>query len=127
MSFEVVVGDSFYTASRVLDLDALAQRVTGLPLGEHGALVALPFRHQIAFHPIRDTTIIPALGAMAAFAASEYEDTPGAISPYVFWWRGGTLTQLSEHDEDGGELRIVVGDDFQDLLERLIAQGPGPR
>ncbi|MER8040383.1 hypothetical protein ACWEP8_13600 [Streptomyces hydrogenans] len=127
MSFEVVVGDSFYTASRVLDLDALAQRVTGLPLGEHGALVALPFRHQIAFHPIRDTTIIPALGAMASFAASEYEDTPGAISPYVFWWRGGTLTQLSEHDEDGGELRIVVGDDFQDLLERLIAQGPGPR
>ncbi|MFF8277238.1 hypothetical protein ACF05T_14185 [Streptomyces lateritius] len=126
MCFEVILGDSFYTASRVLDLDAVVRRVTGRPLGEHGALVALPFRHQLAFHPIRDTTIVPALGAMASFAASGYEDTPGAISPYVFWWRDGTLTQLSRRDEDGGDLRIVVGDDFQELLERLIAQGPGP-
>ncbi|MFE5628681.1 hypothetical protein ACFQ69_33480 [Streptomyces sp. NPDC056470] len=125
MCFEVILGDSFYTASRVLDLDAVVRRVTGRPLGEHGALVALPFRHQLAFHPIRDTTIVPALGAMASFAASGYEDTPGAISPYVFWWRGGRLTQLSDHDEEGGELRIVVGEDFHELLEHLIAQGPG--
>ncbi|MCB8905866.1 MULTISPECIES: hypothetical protein [unclassified Streptomyces] len=127
MCFEIILGDSFYTASRVLDLEGVARRVTGLPLGEHGALVAMPFRHQLAFHPIRDTSIIPALGAMASFAASGYEDTPGAISPYVFWWRGGTLTQLSEHDEERGDLRIVVGDDFQELLERLIAQGPDLR
>ncbi|MGW0464650.1 hypothetical protein ACWDX6_05135 [Streptomyces sp. NPDC003027] len=126
MCFEVLLGDSFYTASRVLDLDAVVQRVTGRPLTEHGALVAMPFRHQLAFHPIRDTTIVAALGAMASFAASGYEDTPGAISPYVFWWRGGTLTQLSERDGDGGDLRIVVGDDFQELLEQLITQGPGP-
>ncbi|MEU5986408.1 hypothetical protein [Streptomyces sp. NPDC047434] len=124
MCFEVILGDSFYTASRVLDLDAVVRRVTGEPLGEHGALVAMPFRHQLAFHPIRDTTIVPALGAMASFAASGYEDTPGAISPYVFWWRHGRLTQLSEHDEDGGELRIVVGEDFQELLEVLITQDP---
>ncbi|MFF5425698.1 MULTISPECIES: hypothetical protein [unclassified Streptomyces] len=127
VSFEVILGDSFYTASRVLDLDGVVRRVTGLPLGEHGALVALPFRHQLAFHPIRDTSIIPALGTMASFAASGYEDTPGAISPYVFWWRDGTLTQLSERDADRGGLRIVVGDDFQELLEHLIAQGPDGR
>ncbi|MET9435673.1 hypothetical protein [Streptomyces sp. NPDC006551] len=126
MCFEVLLGDSFYTASRVLDLDAVVQRVTGRPLTEHGALVAMPFRHQLAFHPIRDTTIVAALGAMASFAASGYEDTPGAISPYVFWWRGGTLTQLSERDGDSGDLRIVVGDDFQELLEQLITQGPAP-
>ncbi|MCX2184777.1 hypothetical protein [Streptomyces sp. SKN60] len=124
MRFEVILGDSFYTASRVLDLDAVVRRVTGRPLTEDGALVAMPFRHQLAFHPIRDTTIVPALGAMASFAASGYEDTPGAISPYVFWWRAGTLTQLSEHAEDDGQLRIVVGDDFQALLERLIVREP---
>lgn len=124
MRFEVILGDSFYTASRVLDLDAVVRRVTGRPLGEDGALVALPFRHQLAFHPIRDTSIVPALGAMASFAASGYEDTPGAISPYVFWWRAGTLTQLSEYAEEDGQLRIVVGDDFQDLLERLIVRNP---
>ncbi|WMX44435.1 hypothetical protein RGF97_05590 [Streptomyces roseicoloratus] len=124
MRFEVILGDSFYTASRVLDLDAVVRRVTGLPLTEDGALVAMPFRHQLAFHAIRDTTIVPALGAMASFAASGYEDTPGAISPYVFWWRGGTLTQLSEHAEEDGQLRIVVGDEFQALLERLIVRNP---
>ncbi|HEY9368566.1 hypothetical protein [Streptomyces sp.] len=126
MRFEVLLGDSFYTASRVLDLDAVVRRITGRPLGEHGALVAMPFRHQLAFHPIRDTGIIPALGAMASFAAAGFADTPGAISPYVFWWRDGTLTQLSDHDEDGDGLRIVVGGDFEDLLARLVAEGPGP-
>ncbi|MGW7364048.1 hypothetical protein ACWGI8_11605 [Streptomyces sp. NPDC054841] len=124
MCFEVVVGDSFYTASRVLVLDALVRQVTGQHITADGALVALPFRHQLAFHVIRDTTVIPSLNALAAFAASGYADTPGAITPYVYWWRAGTLTQLSDRDEDGDGLRIVVGEDFQDLLERLIAEKP---
>ncbi|MFJ4918577.1 hypothetical protein [Streptomyces sp. NPDC088725] len=124
MRFEVVLGDSFYTASRVLALESVVQQVTGRPLTPDGALVAMPFRHQLAFHVIRDTSVIPSLNAMASFAASGYEDTPGAISPYVYWWRGGTLTQLSDEDRDGEGLRIVVGDDFQELLERLAAQDP---
>jgi hypothetical protein len=120
--FEVVVGDSFYTASRVLALESLVRQVTGAPLTADGALVAMPFRHQLAFHVIRDTTVIPSLNALASFAASGYQDTPGAISPYVYWWHGGVLTQLSEEDEDGGGLRLVVGDDFQKLMERLSAR-----
>ncbi|UUN29877.1 hypothetical protein [Streptomyces sp. FIT100] len=122
MCFEVVVGDSFYTASRVLVLEALVRQVTGQHITPDGALVALPFRHQVAFHVIRDASVIPTLNGMAAFAASGYADTPGAITPYVYWWRNGTLTQLSDRDEDGDGLRIVVGDDFQDLLERLVTQ-----
>lgn len=124
MCFEVVVGDSFYTASRVLVLDALVRQVTGQHITADGALVALPFRHQLAFHVIRDSSVIPSLNAMAAFAASGYADTPGAITPFVYWWRDGTLTQLSDRDVDGDGLRIVVGGEFQDLLERLVAQGP---
>ncbi|MER6997102.1 hypothetical protein [Streptomyces sp. NPDC000410] len=120
MTFEVVVGNSFYTASRVLALDALVRQLTGQHITENGALVALPFRHQLAFHVIRDAGVIPSLNAMAAFAASGYEDTPGAITPYVYWWRAGTLTQLSDRDADGEGLRIVVGEDFQELLERLV-------
>ncbi|NUJ99826.1 hypothetical protein HRW23_23225 [Streptomyces lunaelactis] len=122
MRFEVVLGDSFYTASRVLALDAVVRQVTGDELTADGALVAMPFRHQLAFHAIHDTGMISALSAMASFAAAGYTDTPGAISPFVYWWRDGTLTQLSDRDEDGDGLRIVVGDDFQELLERLVAQ-----
>ncbi|MBT2389102.1 hypothetical protein [Streptomyces sp. ISL-1] len=123
MRFEVVLGDSFYTASRVLALDSVVRQVTGEQLTDDGALVAMPFRHQLAFHAIHDAGMISALDGMASFAASSYVDTPGAISPYVYWWRQGTLTQLSDHDEDGDGLRIVIGDEFQELLERLVAKG----
>ncbi|MEU2157276.1 hypothetical protein ABZ532_20045 [Streptomyces sp. NPDC019396] len=125
LRFDVVVGDSFYTASRVLALDTLVQQVTGQHITPDGALVALPFRHQVAFHVIRDAGIIPSLNGMAAFAASGYADTPGAITPYVYWWRHGTLTQLSDRTEDGEGLRIVVDGDFQELLERLVGRRPG--
>ncbi|MEU1277080.1 hypothetical protein [Streptomyces sp. NPDC005805] len=127
MRFEVVLGDSFYTASRVLALDAVVRQVTGKELGKDGALVAMPFRHQLAFHAIHDTGMIRALNGMAAFAAGGFEDTPGAISPYVYWWRDGTFTQLSDRDEESGGLKIVVDGDFQELLERLVAEdGDGP-
>ncbi|MEU5163286.1 hypothetical protein AB0G74_27265 [Streptomyces sp. NPDC020875] len=120
LRFEVVIGDSFYTASRVLTLESVVREVTGETMTPDGALVAFPFRHQLAFHVIRDAGLIPALNAMTSFAASGFADTPGAISPYVYWWRDGTLTQLSAHDEDGEGLRIVVGEEFQELLERLV-------
>ncbi|MFP1624915.1 hypothetical protein ACLB9X_06835 [Streptomyces sp. 5K101] len=126
MRFEVVLGDSFYTASRVLALESVVRQVTGEELTADGALVAMPFRHQLAFHAIHDTGMIPALNGMAAFAATGYEDTPGAISPYVYWWRAGTLTQLSDRDEDGEGLRITVGEEFRALLERLVAEESGP-
>ncbi|MFE7953106.1 hypothetical protein [Streptomyces sp. NPDC057426] len=50
LRFEVVLGDSFYTASRVLALVTLVRQVTGEELTADGALVAMPFRHQLAFH-----------------------------------------------------------------------------
>lgn len=117
-AFEVLLGDSFFTASRVLVLEDLVERLTGAPLTPDGALVALPFRHQLAFHPIHDAQVIPALQAMAQFAAAGHEDAAGAITPNVFWWRRGTMTRLSEPDGDG--LRVVVDEDFQDMLERLV-------
>ncbi|MFJ8228641.1 hypothetical protein ACIQ9E_01595 [Streptomyces sp. NPDC094448] len=142
LRFEVVAGDSFYTASRVLTLESVVREVTGGTMTPDGALVAFPFRHRLAFHVIRDAGLIPALNAMTSFAASGYADTPGAISPYVYWWRGGTLTQLSDHDRDGAGdwsgsddgrgrdggdgLRIVVGEDFQELLERLVGDCDDP-
>lgn len=125
MRFEVVVGDSFYTASRVLALETVVRQTTGQQLTADGALVAMPFRHQLAFHVIRDAGVVPSLAGMAMFAASAFEDTPGAISPYVYWWRGGVITQLSQKGAEGDdEVRIVVDDDFQEVLARLTAQEP---
>ncbi|MCE4942655.1 hypothetical protein LVX13_05850 [Streptomyces albulus] len=121
-AFEVLLGDSFFTASRVLVLDDLVERLTGTALTRDGALVALPFRHQLAFHRIHNAQVIPALQAMAQFAAAGHEDAAGAISPRVFWWRRGMMTPLSEPDGDG--LRVVVDMEFQDMLERLVQDEP---
>jgi hypothetical protein len=96
----------------------VVQRIMGAELTPDGALVAMPFRHQLAFHRIHDAQVIPALQAMAQFAAAGHEDAAGAISPKVFWWRRGVMTPLSELDGDG--LRVVVDIDFQDMLERLV-------
>ncbi|MFC7218410.1 hypothetical protein ACFQLX_09545 [Streptomyces polyrhachis] len=118
--FHVVMGDSFFTASRVLLLDELVQRVTGRPLGPDGALVAMPFRHQLVFHPIEDIHVIPSLGGMARYAAAGHEDAVGPVSPHIYWWRGGLLTQLSEMAE--GTVTVTVGVDLQQVLERLAQE-----
>ncbi|MFF9479610.1 hypothetical protein [Streptomyces sp. NPDC014733] len=117
-SFDVLFGDSFFTASRVLVLGELVERLMGTPLTADGALVALPFRHQLGFHRIHDAQVIPALQGMAEFAAAGHQDAAGAISPHVFWWRRGVMTPLSE--PDGAGLRVVVDGDFQHMLERLV-------
>lgn len=117
--FRIVGGDSFFTASRVLVLDDVAEKVTGARIGPDGALVAIPFRHLLAFSPITGPEVVPTLNALAAFAAHRHEEAPGPVSPYVYWWRRGRLTQLSERTADG--LAIVVGEEFQEVLERMVA------
>ncbi|MFD0364475.1 hypothetical protein ACFQZZ_23800 [Nocardia sp. GCM10030253] len=118
--FDVVVGDSYLTASWALLLDELVAKVGGAPLGDDGALLAVPFRHLVAFHAIEGPRLIPSLNAMAGFAAAEYADQPGSISPYVFWWRRGRWTQLTRIDDEG--LAIVVDEEFHEVLERMVGE-----
>ncbi|MFC1411652.1 hypothetical protein ACEZCY_20565 [Streptacidiphilus sp. N1-12] len=119
---DVLMGDSYFVASLVLILDTAVQQFAGARLGPDGALVAMPFRHQLAFHAISDMTVIPSLNSMARFAATGFEEAPGAVSPSVYWWRpGAPLVRLSEKDGQGG-LRVVVESEFQELLERLAAE-----
>ncbi|MER7694830.1 hypothetical protein [Streptomyces sp. NPDC097610] len=97
MHFAVVTGESFFTSSHVLATNELTQDLTGRQLGPDGALVAIPNRHQLAFRPIdpvRDFTLIPTLYGMTAFAAANFEDAVGSVSPDVFRWHEGTLTRL---------------------------------
>lgn len=116
--FDVLLGDSYFVASLVLVLDHAAQRFTDQRIGPHGALVAMPFRHQLAFHPIRDLAVVPTLRSMARFAATGFDEAPGAVSASVFWWRPGSLVRLSDRDRQGN-LRVEVAGDFQRLLEHL--------
>jgi hypothetical protein len=116
--FGVVVGDSVYTASRLLTLDDVLRRTVGSIEAPYGVLACVPFRHQLAFHVIRDAGVLPMIESMAVFAASGFSDGIGPVSPFLYWSHGGRLTQLSYPAEDGG-LRIDVDEEFAEVLDRL--------
>jgi hypothetical protein len=120
-SFTRVLGESVFTASRLLTLTDVIRRTYGdLPLPD-GVLVCVPTRHQLAFHMIRDAGVMPTLPAMARFALTAFDSGVGPVSPHLFWHRDGHLHLLSRLDEDGA-LRIEVEGPFADVLERLAAE-----
>jgi hypothetical protein len=121
-AFSCLLGDSVYTASRLLTMDDVLRRTTGQVQAPYGVLVCVPNRHQLAFHVLADATVLAVLPAMARFAVAGFSDGVGPVSPYLYWHHGGTLAQLTQVDAEG-ELQIEVGDDFAEVLERLT--GPG--
>ncbi|MFE3610348.1 hypothetical protein ACFXPH_31955, partial [Streptomyces goshikiensis] len=93
-------GDSHFVASKALFLSEAARQVTGTALPEGGALVVVPTRHLLAYHPITDGSVVDALNGLASYALGAHEDGPGALSPRVYWWHQGGLTSLTVIDED---------------------------
>jgi hypothetical protein len=119
----VVMGESVFTASKVLVIRDVLRRTIADTDTPHGVLVCMPFRHQLAFHVPKDSSAISALQSLAGFAANGYEDGVGALSPFVYWWHDGQLQQLSRADAEGG-LRVEVDGEFGAVLSRLL-QGEG--
>lgn len=118
-SFTCLLGDSVYTASRVLTMDDVLRRTTGRARPADGVLVCVPNRHQLAFHVPHDRTARAVLEEMARFAVHGYCEGVGRVSPFLFWHRHGVLTQLSQADGDG--LRIELPDELAAVLHRLDA------
>lgn len=55
---------------------------------------------------------------MAGFAAIGFRDSAGPVSPYLYWWTGERLVQVSKPGPD--ESLVIDGSgDFGDLLARL--------
>ena len=115
----VLTGESPFTASTVLVLPEVLHRVTGTAAHPDGVLVAVPYRHQLAFSPVRGESLLAALEALVPFAAKGFADGVGAVSPFVFWWQDGALTQVSVLTEAGGWAVDDTGA-FGALLDRLL-------
>jgi hypothetical protein len=116
-AFDVLLGESMFTASKLLVLEEVLAEQRLDHVKENGVLVVAPFRHQLAVHPIRDSSVVPALQGLALFAQLGHDDAPGPLSPHVYWWRAGSLRQLSRRGPDGVE--IQPDDDFSEVLERV--------
>ena len=117
---DVFGGDSFYAATWGLWPGDLAPEV-----GEHGALVVMPFRHQVAVHALRsEQGAILAPGWMLRLAQLGVSDGVGPVSDQLFWWRDGRLSHLPGRAfEDGVE--FTPSDEYVELIRALSLAAPG--
>ena len=121
-AMHVLEGASHFTASKVLEFEELLRVTWGADDLPYGAVVALPSRHLIAFHPIEGVDVLDAVPRLTRLVASLCDGSPGGLSPFVYWWRKGRLTQLSGLD-DFGRVRVMVDDELTGVLNELAAQG----
>ncbi|MFD3781098.1 immunity 49 family protein [Streptomyces sp. NPDC058612] len=113
-------GDSPFVGSLALYLSAAVLRVTGESLPQAGALVVMPSRHNLVYHPIADGTVIDALNSLASYALGAFEDGPGALSPQVYWWHRGGLASLTVIDGDTRSFSIQPPQPLLGLMKGLV-------
>jgi hypothetical protein len=118
----VLHGWTFYAVTHLAWLEEY------LPIGPYGALVIAPNRSLIVAHPIQPVGGGPRARYRAAAAAARelqgqahhaYEDGPGSLSPYLYWWRGGELTLLETRYEDD---TLVLPAELASVLTTLTAE-----
>jgi hypothetical protein len=112
----VLSGESFFTASHAL---LLRQYLS--PEHDLGALVAVPHRHAVVFHPIVDAKVIPAINALIALAHGMYRDGPGSVSPHLYWWRLGEFTQLPA-TVVANSIEFSPPEEFVHVLNRVVSR-----
>lgn len=121
--FHVLADDDLHTGSRALVVESLMARIDDPP-GPHGWLLAVPNRHQVAWHVIRDLGVLEALGGMDAFARQGHAHGSGPVSPHVYWWNGQEYEQLTHHE--GDQTTVTVSERLQHTLGEL-SERPGHR
>lgn len=113
--FDVVMGDSFFTGSVALLHEHLLRRFSPEAAAARGLLVAVPFRHQLAYRVIDGTPDSAlALQNLFRFALMGFSDAPGPLSPHVYWVRDGRWEQVTELVD--GEPRVVVSEELAAAL-----------
>lgn len=94
--FEVLLGDSFFTASLALLGEEVVQRFTPGTAVDHGLLMVVPFRHQLAWRVVDGPHAALALNHLFGFAMTGFADAPGPLAPHVYWVRRGEWRQLTD-------------------------------
>ncbi|TDD95860.1 hypothetical protein [Actinomadura rubrisoli] len=118
----VLHGWTFYAVTHLAWLEEY------LPIGPYGALVIAPNRSLIVAHPLRISesspraryrTAVAAANELIAQAHRAYEEGPGSLSPYLYWWRAGELTLLETRYEGD---TLVLPEEFAAVLATLAAE-----
>ncbi|MEV3854672.1 immunity 49 family protein [Streptomyces sp. NPDC050095] len=114
-----VYGDSPFVSTKALVLQEVVAEVTGRRMPDAGALVVVPTRHLLAFHPIVDGGAIDAVNDLATYAFRAHEDGPGSLSPRVYWWHEGRLTSLTVIDHETRTFTQAPPQELVDIMRSL--------
>ena len=125
-TFHLLSGNSLFTSSRVLVLEDLVRQLTGEPIPPEGAVVGMPSGRQLLVHPVAGHVAALVVATMMSFIGRQFDRTSDGLSPHLYWWRAGELTQLTEATEAGGtELPAGLPADFLALVDTSEAAPAG--
>ena len=114
----MISSTGFFAATWAMMLEELLD-----PVPAHGALVVLPHRHALLFQPLVDFGAIESVPHLLTVAEEGYRDGPASISPYLYWWRPGSLTLLPARFRKG-KVMFAPPDEFLDVLCALAPAMP---
>ena len=116
---QVILGDSFFTASKVVGMARLAG--TELPAAPRGVVFGVPHRHLVYAHVVTGPGLIPAVNAIASLVGGNAtpEAPGGPISNKIYFWRDGVVDEIGSADPDGS-VRVTPSERFVQVLNEAV-------
>ncbi|WP_020660379.1 hypothetical protein [Amycolatopsis benzoatilytica] len=102
-AFHLLSGESGSIASQVLVFDQLYRKLTGKEVPAGGLVCAIPTDRHVLFFPQEEGSY-GTLTGVAERAAGLFTQGPRELSPHVYLWQRGEMTQLTV--QQGDEIRF---------------------
>jgi hypothetical protein len=106
-----------FTASRALVLDTVLRESLRVENPPFGCLVAMPARDMLLVHVLRDQTVVSAFDMLVRIATCFFADSPGPVSPHVYYVTGTEWQQVTDYST--GAVRLQTTGRFSEALHRL--------
>ncbi|MEL4504870.1 hypothetical protein AAEX63_08555 [Luteococcus sp. H138] len=120
-TFTAAVSDWVYAGSTPLIMDAVLARFAPQADPTSSVLFCVPNRHQFAFHVIdAPEPAMHALMHLPHYAMVGFNEVPGPLTPFVYVWHDGQVTQITRVDGETLVAEIPV------WLGELLGQETSP-
>jgi hypothetical protein len=114
----IATGNSPFFASRVVFIEPLLREVFGDRDYPFGIVFGVPDRHTVVLHPLDDSRSVDAIREVAERTAYEWTQASRQLSPWIYWWNGDYLQEVSRMDRRGSAEVIAKGP-FLEALNAL--------
>lgn len=94
-----------------------------------GLLVAVPHRHMVWIHAVRDEGVVTALARILLATRARYLDAgEHQVSEQLYWWHDGSFQVIEakmiepDNGEEAGELVLGLPEGFEEIFRRYIPE-----